>query len=227
MRTLVLALAAVALAACQQSLASPSTKGDGFAPAECSEDRECVAAAATCCDCPTFAVRAADPAQRACGSVMCPMNQCPNNVQAACRSGACTLVCAQLACPTTCATGYAMDADGCLACTCAEPAPDGCTSDGDCVRVRADCCGCDHGGEDTAVAAVDAAAPACPSMNPCDPSAAPHCLAGHCELSDPSATLPPGACGRPDLPACPAGSVCVINGNGSADMQGVGVCTPQ
>lgn len=198
----------------------------------CVEDRDCVAAAATCCDCPAFAVNVDDPAHRACTGVSCPgPSGCEANVRAACDQGECVLACVELACPTDCPTGYQIDPTGCLSCACAAPDPGGCALDADCVQTRADCCGCAQGGADTAVLgserdAHDAmlgcpAAPACPDVDVCDPEAAPRCIQGRCELT---AALPPGACGREDLPACPAGDVCSVNTSAPASMQGVGVC---
>jgi hypothetical protein len=69
--------------------------------------------------------------------------------------------------------------------------------------------------------------PQCPSLAPtCDPDAVLACQQGRCALSTAGA-LPADACGRPDLPACPAGQVCVINGDSApAQEQGVGVCRP-
>lgn len=198
----------------------------------CLEDRDCVAAAATCCDCPEFAVNVGDPAHRACTGVTCPGQRgCEPNVRAACDQGDCVLACVELACPVSCPSGYAIDPTGCLSCTCAAPEPGGCAADADCVQTRADCCGCAQGGQDTAVVASERAsydamlgcpaAPACPAVDVCEPEAAPRCVQGRCELTS---GLPPGACGRADLPACPAGAVCTVNASDAASMQGVGVC---
>lgn len=228
----------LALAGCQVGLmpdmlgmGSGSGSGSGSAGIECRSDGDCAAAAAKCCDCPTFAVPVGDPAHRACASVMCPMSVCPANVRAACAQGACVLACVPMVCTASCADGYALDAAGCLSCACQAVANPSCTVDGDCARVRADCCGCGNGGADTAVPTADVAqydaslgcppSPSCPSGNTCAPDLAPHCVQGACELVP---ALPAGACGRPDLPACPAGQVCTVNANASATREGVGVC---
>ena len=60
----------------------------------------------------------------------------------------------------------------------------------------------------------------------CSSEAEPTCVQGRCELST-AGTLPPNACGRLDLPPCPIGQVCVINGNDRpTNEQGVGLCQP-
>jgi hypothetical protein len=229
-----LALLAACSAAAQDGAVALPPEDDGQAPAPgCAVDDDCVAAAATCCDCPTFAVGADDPATRACTGVTCPGQACPGNVRAACDQGACVLACVAMACPEACAAGYQMDASGCLSCACAGAPSHGCATDADCVETRADCCGCAAGGQDTAVLARDQAAfdaalacpadPACPGVDVCPAGAAPRCVQGQCELLAADA-LPPEACGRPDLPACPTGTVCVVNADPSASDQGVGVC---
>jgi hypothetical protein len=205
----------------------------------CVEDFDCMLVGATCCECPTFATSLDDPKYATCGSVDCDMSVCPTNVEARCQDNFCQLACAPLEC-LDCPVGYFTEANGCLSCTCSEPPPqsqvNACTFDSDCVRVRKDCCGCENGGEDTAVATDDAAgfdqslncstSPSCPGeMNQgCDPGAQPRCVQGQCELV--SEPFPTDACGRPDLPDCPAGTVCRINVNDSASLYGVGVCRP-
>ena len=67
------------------------------------------------------------------------------------------------------------------------------------------------------------ASPQCPAIDACEPGAAPACVQGRCELVT-AAGLPPDACGRPDLPACPAGTVCTVNASDPGNVQGVGVC---
>ena len=208
------------------------TAGTGASP-ECFSDSQCAAAGLKCCDCPTYAIPTTDPAAQACGGVMCPSMTCPDNVRAACEGGQCVLACQPLACSLTCADGYAIDASGCEECACAAtPGPQGgCTSDGDCVRTRADCCGCSGGGTDTAVLATEQASydgslmcpaqPACSGTGTCAPDLAPACVQGSCELVSP---LPAGACGRPDLPACPSGQTCTLNAVDAATQRGVGVC---
>lgn len=233
------------LAACPSSLDRAATAseddgndgaGNGAIPQSCFQDTDCATAAATCCECPAFAVSTSDPAHRACTGVTCPgQNQCPDNVRAACDQGQCVLACVEMVCPTSCAAGYTIDPTGCLSCECAAPELNGCEMDADCVQTRADCCGCDQGGEDTAVLASEQpsydaalgcmASPACPAINVCQPGAAPRCIQGRCELST-SDGLPPNACGRADLPPCPSGQACTVNTSDQANMQGVGVCAP-
>jgi hypothetical protein len=234
------ALALVLLVACQT--ASPTaldgvggggggTGGNGSGGginAECSINADCALAAAKCCDCPTFAVPLSDPAHSACEAVSCPANSCPANTRAACESGQCVLQCAPLACTLSCSGGYAIDPTGCLECACAEPpAAPQCNADADCVRTRADCCGCTLGGKDTAVASTDQAAydaslgcpadPACPGGDTCVAGTEPRCIEGLCELAMPT---PANAC----TGTCPTGQSCVINADPSATMQGLGVC---
>lgn len=210
--------------------------GGGAGLSSCVIDDDCATAAATCCECPTFAVGLGDPSSRACDGVTCdPQDTCPNNVRAACEDSQCVLACVELACATECPDGYAIDPmTGCLSCTCAAPALAGCAVDGDCVQTRADCCGCAAGGADIAVLATDRAAydaglmcpaaPLCPAVDVCEPEAAPRCIQGRCELT--TGSLPAGACGRPDLPDCPAGTVCTVNANDLANEYGVGLCAP-
>jgi hypothetical protein len=239
MRSLLVLLLA-ALAGCPAGLQADKANGggddlgQGSAPSECVTDSQCEPAGLKCCDCPTYAVPTTDPAAQACGGVMCPMNSCPDNVRAACEAGQCVLACKALACDMTCSGGYAIDANGCEACACAAaPGPNGggCANDGDCVRTRADCCGCAGGGADTAVLAIQQASydaslmcpanPACSGMKTCAPDLAPACVQGACELVSP---LPPNACGRSDLPACPSGTICTLNADDAATQHGVGVC---
>jgi hypothetical protein len=209
--------------------------GGGSSPQGCFRDADCATAAATCCECPAFAVNVNDPAHRACTGVSCPVQStCPDNVEAKCDQGQCVLACVAMVCDATCAAGYVIDPTGCLSCACAAPEPGGCVVDGDCARTRADCCGCARGGEDTAVLAstqpgYDAnlgcsASPACPAINVCEPGATPQCVQGLCQLA--VGGLPAGACGRSDLPACPSGQLCTVNLSDPASQHGVGVCAP-
>jgi hypothetical protein len=213
----------------------PATEGSG--ESECILDDECVGAAMRCCDCPAFAVPISDASHQACAVVQCPDRHCPHNVRPMCQSGRCVLACVAMACRESCLFGYAPDASGCLTCDCAPPVLRGCFDDDECVRVRADCCGCERGGQDTAVLALDAAdhdaalhcpvGPQCPVANTCAVAETPHCLAGRCMLGA-SVALPPGACGRIDLHPCPTGQVCVVNsGDAVLDEQGLGVCRPE
>jgi hypothetical protein len=191
--------------------------------------------------CPTFALPASSGWGGACSQTACDPQPSCAEVAPACDHGTCVLACAPVACDLSCAGGFAVDAAGCQMCACAEAgnAPPECNVDGDCARVPADCCGCANGGTDTAIPATDVAAhqaalmcppqPACPGVDVCEPGVGAHCDAGHCTLGDPPTTgpqLPAGACGRADLPACPAGLVCRLNTSAAAEMAGVGVCAP-
>jgi hypothetical protein len=225
----------VLFAGCQSAfgtkdmLGSGSGSGGAGSP-ECADDSDCALAAATCCECPTFALSTRDPAAQACSQVQCPMQMCPSNARAACNQGACTLECVAMACQNTCTDGFQIDANGCLTCDCAQVSAPQCAADSDCVRTRADCCGCAHGGSDTAVPASQQAAfdaslgcaidPQCPSDS-CSVTEIPRCIEGACELAK---AAPANACGTPDLPACPPGQQCLVNVNSDADQQGVGVC---
>lgn len=228
------------LAGCPAQLADkeglPGNGSGGLgSPAECAIDSDCALAGAKCCDCPTFAVPTTDPAYNACKGVACPTPAtCPTNIRAACNAGHCDLACVASTCTTSCADGYATDASGCLTCECAKVDQRACLVASDCARVRADCCGCTLGGEDTAVptsqvAAHDASlqcppSPSCPQVDTCAPDLVPQCVQGTCELI--SGGVPVNACGRPDLADCPAGAACTINSDPSATQQGVGVCVP-
>lgn len=206
------------------------TNGAGAIP-ECATDSQCMAAGLKCCDCPSYAAPTSDPAVQACGGVMCPTSTCPDNVRAACSGGQCVLACKPLQCSMTCADGYAIDPTGCEECACAAPTSRACIADSDCVRTRADCCGCAGGGTDTAVLAAEQASydaslmcpssPTCTGSGTCAPDLAPACIEGSCALVSP---LPPGACGRSDLPACPSGQSCTLNAVDAATARGVGVC---
>ena len=232
-----LCLGLLALAACPSAAQDDADLGvlDGGAfggAPMCLTDDQCVAVAPTCCQCPTFAVPTGDPLASACNTVPCPMESCPANVRPACSNGRCELACVAMTCPGSCTIGFAMDAAGCLTCNCAPEVDGGCHADGDCAEVPADCCGCAHGGVDTAVLTTDVdghsdmlncpSDPQCPSVDVCEASATPQCLEGTCALS--TGVIPANACGRSDLPACPTGQVCLVNANSDASLEGVGVC---
>jgi hypothetical protein len=64
----------------------------------------------------------------------------------------------------------------------------------------------------------------CPDVTTCNANESAQCAQGECRLIE--GGLPLGACGRPDLPACGTGFECVVNASDSANLHGVGVCTP-
>ncbi len=201
---------------------------------ECVTASDCAAGAAKCCDCPSYAAPKSDPQIQACAGVMCPPNDsCPANVEVACNAGLCELACVQMACSNSCSEGFALDANGCLTCDCAEVTSRTCGGDPDCVEAPADCCGCAKGGTDTSVPATELADhdaglgcpanPACPGASTCDANEVPSCVQGACFL------IPPvtNGCGRDDLPACASGSTCTINVGdpaNPANAHRVGVC---
>jgi len=230
-----LALAGCPGAPARESVDDGDGNGGALTPSECRVAADCAPAGAKCCDCPTHAVPVTDPAYRACSTVDCPTPDCGSKMQAECDSGHCVLVCSPLACPqTTCSDGFVTDGNGCLTCECAGAAGSECGIDTDCARVRADCCGCALGGEDTAVPASQITAheaqlncpanPSCPGNDTCTPDLAARCVQGICTLV--SGGLPANACGRADLPPCPMGEDCVVNASDPATMLGVGVCLP-
>lgn len=250
MRTLALTVAVAALAACDFTgdATSPAPEGDDSGvEIECATEADCVLAATTCCGCGEYAM----PDQGlsdSCEDVPCPdpdpsdpAGECPPLV-AACVEGVCTTACAPTICDQSCPSGFLADAAGCLSCECASGPPFApeCGSDGDCVQVPADCCGCARGGADTAVAAGEATAfgeslmcpgdpgdAACPEVDVCDPNLAPRCEDGRCVLSDGSGEdVPAQTCGHPDLPPCSEGQVCVLNIDSDASMNGLGTCQP-
>ncbi len=230
------------LAGCQLYAAESADVGspgddDAAGGTECVIAEDCVLATSTCCDCPDYATTDRNDS---CSDIECPMPDpagCPAIVPA-CVEGYCTTACEPLSCDESCEAGFAMDAAGCLVCECAAggaPMPS-CVADTDCVAVPADCCGCARGGTDTAVPASEAdgymaglmceSDAACPEVDVCDPGAVPRCISGQCQLGAGATDPNDGeqACGRPDLPACPEGTVCVLNADPDASMQGVGSC---
>lgn len=236
---------ALAASACIGALESGlATDDDGLAPEQCFADADCVLAGPTCCACPTYATPVTSGWADSCANVDCmPPVGCTELV-ARCDFGRCLAACAPVACDLTCGQGFAPDATGCLTCTCnSMPAPPSCELDDDCVAVPADCCGCARGGVDTAVpralvdehlaglgCPTDPTVGACPDVTTCDPSQVPRCLDHQCALLGPNDPAwpepPPGACGRPDLPPCPDGQICVLNRDGEAGPLGLGVCEP-
>lgn len=245
--TLVLSVL-LSVAACVISRESGLANDDDNAPEQCFGDLDCVLAGPTCCDCPTYALPASTGWADGCANVDCPMvppGEPPSTCAALiarCDFGVCTAACGPVACDMTCAQGFAPDAAGCLTCACnsmqLQPT---CTLDDDCVEVPADCCGCERGGSNTAVpraladehlaglnCPTDPSMGACPDVSTCDPLRVPRCRDQQCALIGPNdpgwPAVPPGACGRPDLPPCPAGEVCVLNHNMEAGPLGLGVC---
>jgi hypothetical protein len=239
MRLVIVALLVLS-AGCPAKLAARSEddgagmgSGGAGAPSECDVASDCVAAGPRCCDCPTHAVPATDPAQRACDEVDCEPMSCGSPLEPACEGGRCVLACSPVACDgASCAYGFVTDVNGCLTCECAAPPAMECGLDADCARVREDCCGCAMGGEDTAILASEVAlhdaslgcptTPACPGFDTCAPDLAARCVQGMCALV--SGAPPADACGRADLPACPVSQVCTVNADEQATMYGVGVC---
>ncbi|CAN5498982.1 hypothetical protein BH11MYX1_BH11MYX1_30850 [soil metagenome] len=207
--------------------------GPGNDVSECRVDGDCAAAAAKCCDCPTYAAPNSDSSIDACAGVACPISTCPQNVRPACTEGRCELACVAMACSASCADGFVVDDNGCLTCECAQVQVRECIAPSDCRRVPADCCGCANGGLDTAVLAPNVAShqaglgcpanPSCPAGDSCPAELTPACVQGVCDLDLP---LPTAACGRPDLPGCPSGQVCTVNANSTASSHAVGVCVP-
>lgn len=210
------------------------------ASAVCAEDLDCVLAGPSCCACPTYALPGASGFADACMGVDCPLPSGCAPLVARCDDGTCMAECAPATCDLSCPTGFAIDATGCLACACAGATPEvECMADTDCARAPADCCGCDRGGHDTAVPVsrlgdhlaelMCFGGESCPGVSTCASGAEPRCVVGRCTLITP-ATEPGGppadACGRPDLPPCPAGQVCVINASDQANPLGLGVCRP-
>jgi len=235
---------AIAVAALAAGCVVSSAADGGFAPDDdddrgddfCGRDTDCTLAGPSCCECPTFALHVSSGWDDACEQVECTLPASCPALQARCEQGQCVAACAPMTCDLSCETGFVVDAAGCTVCQCSGgPLAPQCNLDGDCVRVPADCCGCDRGGADTAVAAAEAGAfvedldcggqEACPGVSTCDPEATAHCNAGRCELSAGGISPPPGgACGRPELPPCPSGETCVIN---TADGEaGEGRCLP-
>jgi hypothetical protein len=238
--------------------------GDGSSPppgaeVECGDADDCVAVASTCCECPTFAVPVGSGFDEGCSRVECGGDE-PTGcaaVEAACVDARCQLVCEPVDATRTCALGFARDGFGCLLDACREDAPDellACAADGDCTQVQADCCGCERGGADTAVATaavddyIDSLAcdpqPRCPEVPVCDASLVPRCIAQACTLApgddggsddgdggdgDGGDGESPGGegdlCGVPGYTSCQAGLMCVLNHPDGGDATDIGVGT--
>jgi hypothetical protein len=240
MRAVVFSVA-VAVAGCFGG-SRDAAPGDDLGPPPdepfCESTAECVAAGASCCSCPEYAVTTSSDFAQACEDVQCPPpepGECSGLV-AKCEDNRCVLGCGEVACDITCENGFVVDAAGCLTCECTSgPALPECSTDDQCARVHADCCGCMQGGADTAVP-VDQVdewemglgcppEPVCPGVDVCTPGEVPRCDNGRCLLG-PAApgSAPAGACGTPDLPPCPPGQRCVLNSDDGASEEGHGVC---
>ena len=223
--------------------------GEGASPppappavSTCVSADDCVAASSICCECPSFAVAAESGFDDGCGQVDCqPPDGCAL-VEPACIDSQCHLICQPVPTDKVCANGFARDSFGCLVDACREDPPDevfACALDEDCSEVKADCCGCELGGTDTAVATsavaqyLDSLAchsdPVCPGIDFCDAALVPRCVAQSCTLGPPESE-PAGSigslCGVPDQAACGDGQVCVLNDpeGGDASRMGVGSC---
>jgi hypothetical protein len=226
--------------------------GDPGAPSEsaCVAPEDCVAVSSTCCECPTFAVTVGSEVANACEQVDCETPEgCPL-VEPACVDFQCQLACKPVIADQICANGFDRDSFGCLVNACREPPGEvyACKLDDDCVEAPADCCGCELGGADTAVAAsaLDdyieslgcSGEPACPGVDVCDAALVPRCIAQGCALGPAGGSGddgdggdgPPGSdgnlCGVPDFPPCPEGQVCILNlpDGDDATRMGVGTC---
>jgi hypothetical protein len=239
------------LAACVGSSGAESEKGTVQNPSpepeiECQVAEDCVLAASTCCECPTFGAPTASRFEDGCEDVRCEQQTDCGNVEAACDVGRCVMRCAAVIADRSCAEGFVRDAAGCLMNECDDFDGNGvdaeCVFAQDCTIVPADCCGCARGGNDMAIPVSEAASylgamacdddATCPEIDVCEAVVA-ECVAGECKLVADSPTPEPGEddalCGSTELPACPAGQVCVLNDPDSSEaaIQGLGVCRPE
>lgn len=226
---------------------APDDDGSG-AFAQCSQPSDCVLAASSCCECPTFAAPVGEGYDAGCDEVDCaePTGLCPA-VEATCDGGECVMICSPIQTDKSCAFGFVRDDAGCLINECAIPelSQGGhCELDSDCVQIPADCCGCASGGFDRAAPISEAGAlldalncppnPACPGVNVCDETQIPRCITGTCVLADESMNPSPDPasiqlCGTPQLGACPIGSNCILNDVSAKEASdlGVGSCHPE
>lgn len=216
--------------------------GGGGGSNGCAVASDCVLAASTCCECPSFAVAAGAGYDAGCDEVNCDASGICPAVEATCDQGQCQLVCSPLIADQICAFGFEVDEGGCLLNQCAgaptSVVPE-CEIDADCVQVPADCCGCGLGGLDKAIPAALAEEdeallncpvdPACPGIDVCDLSESAQCIAGSCALVQGiDDGLPPeepadALCGTPELPACATGFSCVLNALSANDAAAMGV----
>jgi hypothetical protein len=240
MRSLLPLLLVLVVGGCPQARTDDAQAGDDGNPPDpntrsfCNVDSDCELAGRTCCECPTFALGVADPKLQACDDVMCPPPQSTcSMIHPVCVENLCAVACESVAVTKSCANGFATDAAGCLIDTCAvPPSPAACSKDTDCVETRADCCGCERGGNNTAVPAGQRTSydqqlgctggEQCPEADTCEANETPQCAQGSCKLI--AGPLPADACGRPDLPDCVTGKVCTVNASDPANKHGVGVC---
>lgn len=210
----------------------------------CEIASDCVLAASTCCECPSFAVPAGQGYDAGCDEVDCEASGLCPAVEASCDQGQCVMICSPLITDKTCSFGFEADVAGCLINECAGGptsfVPE-CEISSDCVQVAADCCGCGLGGLDKAIPAeladddadllncpVD---PACPGIDVCNADESAQCVAGLCTLvTAPGSPTPPdeapaNLCGTPELPVCATGFSCVLNAVSANDASALGVGT--
>jgi len=238
-------IAIVALGGCDFAL-STSAADEGDAPSDpdgadqiqCSIDIDCTLVASSCCGCPTFAAPVGFGGS--CDDVECPEVVDCAEALAVCDVGQCTLVCSPVETTQVCDGGFVVDEAGCTLDMCEAPLAPECELNGDCVVEPADCCGCDLGGNDTAVPLAGLGEHraslmcdgnvSCPGVSTCDESGRAECLGGRCRYLTGSETDEgPALCGTTETPTCPAGEVCVLNapetGDGDA-IPGIGTCQP-
>jgi len=219
---------------------------DDQAP-QCTTTSDCVLAASTCCECPSFSAPSTEGYDDAdCEAVECgPQGVCPA-VEPQCDTGVCVMICSPLIADRTCAVGFVRDEAGCLrnACVVVSDELAICEFDEDCTQIPADCCGCALGGVDQSVPVSEADSflggldcppnPSCPEVNVCDPEQVPRCIAGACTLGIAPTDIQPDPstlqlCGTPQLSMCPVGSLCILNAEAGemAATLGVGSCVPE
>lgn len=232
----------------KDSMGAPNEENpDGAGAGGCQLASDCVLAASTCCECPSFAVPAGGGYDAGCEDVDCGASGLCSAVEAVCEQGQCLMICSPIVTDQVCAFGFEADEAGCLLNQCAASPRDQvpeCEVDTDCVQIPADCCGCSRGGADTAVALGQAESdvgflncpvdPACPGINVCNLDEVAQCIAGSCTLAavaggalDPQEPPADGdlLCGTPDLPDCARGHSCVLNEVSANDAAALSVGT--
>ncbi len=205
------------------------------APEICVSNSDCVLVASNCCDCPTFA--APESFGASCDEVECPGDNVCAPADAICDSGQCELRCSVVATTQLCDRGFVVDEAGCTRdeCVGTDEATE-CTVAEDCVVVPADCCGCEQGGNDTAVplgaeeehiGGLMCDDPVCPGFSTCEGGSA-GCLGGTCRYFPDAGIAPTAAfCGTLETGSCPADQRCVLNGTDfGTGIPGIGVCQP-